>query len=118
MYFTILELNPFPYIKAPYQAGTEWTWKLAIGGQWGDARWKEWEGNIINNYNYKILGEIPLKTELGSLKCLIVEGTATSDLGTTKLISYFNEDYGFVKLEYTNIDGSKTFLDILEVKEN
>lgn len=37
-YFKILELNPFPYIKAPYKVGTEWSWKLVIGSQWGDTR--------------------------------------------------------------------------------
>jgi len=117
MYFSILELNPFPYIKAPYKVGTEWTWKLAIGSQWGDPRWKEWEGNITNEYRYKITGETDLKTKLGTLKCLIIDGKAVSNLGTTSLISYFNEDYGFVKLDYTNIDGSKTYLDILQVED-
>mgnify|MGYP001814139014 CR=1 FL=1 len=114
-YFSILELNPFPYIKAPYKAGTQWDWELTIGSQWGDARWKEWEGNIVNNYTYKILGSMILKTTIGSLECLIVEATATSSLGETSLISYFNKDYGFVKLEYNNIDGSKTFLDITRI---
>lgn len=37
-YFKILELNPFPYIKAPYEVGTQWNCKLQIGGQWGDKR--------------------------------------------------------------------------------
>jgi hypothetical protein len=31
---------------------------------------------------------------------------AESELGKTYLTSYFNETYGFVRLEYINIDGS------------
>ena len=116
-YFKILELNPFPYIKAPYEVGTEWTWQLTIGSQWSDPRWKVWEGNITNDYTYKTIAKENIDTEIGSLDCLLIEGTATSDLGKTSLISYYNEDYGFVKLEYTNIDGSKTFLDILQIED-
>ena len=29
-YFKILELNPFPYIKAPYKVGNSWNWSLSI----------------------------------------------------------------------------------------
>ncbi len=116
-YFKILELNPFPYIKAPYKIGNEWTWQLKIGSQWADERWKTWEGNIENQYEYRITGETTLKTELGTIDCLVVESTATSRLGETGLTAYFNPKYGFVKLDYTNIDGSKTNLEMTEYSE-
>ena len=51
-FFRILELNPFPYIKAPYKIGTKWKWKLKIGDSWSDKRWKEWKGEIENIYDY------------------------------------------------------------------
>ena len=105
--FQILELNPFPYIKSPYIIGNEWKWELEIGGQWGDKRWREWKGNIHNFYHYKIVESTTIKSKLGNLKCFVIEGIAKSELGETKLRSYFNEEYGFVKLEYTNIDKSK-----------
>lgn len=38
--FRILELNPFPYIKAPYKVGNKWEWTLRIGSHWSDDRWK------------------------------------------------------------------------------
>lgn len=109
-YFKILELNPFPYIKAPYKVRTKWTWKLLIGSQWGDERWKTWEGNIENNYQYEITDKKTLKTSLGDLECLVVESTGKSRLGTTSLTAYFHPKYGFVQLDYINIDGSKTHL--------
>ncbi len=104
--FQILELNPFPYVKTPYSIGNEWKWVLDIGQQWGDKRWKEWKGNIHNVYYYKLVETTTLKTNLGNLKCLVIEGIAKSELGETRLKSYFNEEYGFVKLEYKNIDNS------------
>lgn len=113
-YFNILELNPFPYIKAPYEIGTQWKWKLQIGSQWGDDRWKTWEGNIENNYRYEITDKIKLQTNFGEIECLVIESTAESTLGKTHLTSYFNANYGFVKLNYTNIDGSRTHLELSE----
>lgn len=112
--FKILELNPFPYIKAPYKVGTEWNWELLIGGQWGDERWKTWEGNIRNEMNYKITDIKTLDTKLGKLKCFVVESKAKSDLGETYLKAFFNPNYGFVKMDYTNIDGSKLLLELVD----
>ena len=109
-YFKILELNPFPYVKAPYKIGTKWTWKLAIGSHWGDERWKTWEGNIENNYQYEITAKKTLATQFGDLECFVIESTAKSTLGDTALTAYFHPTYGFVQLHYTNIDGSKTNL--------
>lgn len=116
-YFEILELNPFPYIKAPYEIGNKWTWNLKIGDNWADGRWKLWEGQIQNEYEYKITDKRVLKTALGEIECLIIESNAKSRIGETKLTAYFNPEYGFVKLDYTNIDGSKTNLELTEHSE-
>lgn len=113
-YFRILELNPFPFIKAPYEIGNSWEWWLSIGSQWGDERWKTWEGGIENQYYYEITEKETIDTKFGKLECLIIKSSATSELGETKLTSYFNEKYGFIKLNYINIDGSKTNLELIE----
>lgn len=116
-YFEILELNPFPYIKTPYKVGTQWNWKLQIGSQWGDERWKTWEGNITNDYQYEITEKKTITTALGDLECFVVESTANSSLGETSLTAYFHEKFGFVKLDYTNIDDSKTKLELIKHSE-
>jgi hypothetical protein len=114
--FRILELNPFPYIKQPFTKGNNWTWTLGIGSHWGDARWREWDGRITNTYAYEIVDERILETTLGSLYCYKIAATASSELGSTALLAYFNEKHGFVKLDYTNIDGSKTVLELVDRK--
>jgi len=111
-YFMILELNPFPYIQKPYQIGTTWRWSLDIGDQWGDDRWLTWKGSINNQYEYKIVGQDEVKTKIGDLVCWVVQGTATSRIGSTGLVAYFHEEYGFVKLDYINIDKSKLIMEI------
>jgi hypothetical protein len=113
-YFRILELNPFPFIKAPYEIGNAWDWTLIVGSGWGDHRWKLWEGHLENQCKYVIKDKINLKTKLGEIECLVIESTASSSVGNTKLTSYFNAEFGFVKLDYLNIDGSKTKLELVE----
>jgi hypothetical protein len=113
-YFKILELNPFPYIKAPYEVGTTWTWDLGIGSSWADERWKTWEGVIENTYQYEITDQVTLETDMGDLDCFVIESSAESRIGETALTAYFHPEYGFVRLNYTNIDGSKTNLVLTE----
>lgn len=113
--FKILELNPFPYIKAPYEVGNKWNWQLNFGDHWADKRWLEWKGGNLNKYNYQIIDKTTITTKLGDLECYVIDSEATSNLGSTKLTSYFNETYGFVRLDYTNIDRSKIVIEINEV---
>ena len=114
-FFRILEINPFPFIQAPYEVGNQWTWTLGIGDFWGDERWKTWEGSIENQYLYEITGQSEFETKLGKLTCFEVTATATSRIGTTHLTALFHSTYGFVKLDYTNIDGTRTVLELKEV---
>ena len=115
-FFQILELNPFPYIKMPNKIGTKWNWKLKIGDHWSDKRWLEWKGGIENIYEYEIIDKKNIETRLGNLKCSVIKGKAKSRIGETELLSYFNEIYGFVKLEYKNIDGTKTVLELEKIE--
>lgn len=116
LFFKILELNPFPYIKKPIKIGAKWTWSLQIGSHYGDIRWKQWESTITNISNYEIVKDTMLMTGLGQLHCFVVNSEAKSELGTTSLISYFNKKHGFVNLDYTNIDGSKIVINLMKRK--
>ena len=115
-FFKILEINPFPYIKEPFVIGNKWKWKLEFGDYWSDKSWLEWKSENENLYDYEIIQKLLLKTKLGELECYVINCVAESKLGKTKLISYFNKIYGFVKLDYTNIDGTKTVIEIENVR--
>lgn len=67
--------------------------------------------------HYKIVCKEYIKTEFKNLECLKIVSSATSELGQTHLTSYFNKDYGFVKLEYINIDGSKININLTEMSK-
>ena len=112
--FQILELNPFPYIQYPIKKGKTWKWRLSIGSQWGDERWKTWTGGIVNKYKYKIADtDCEIVTPMGTLSCVKVEAVAKSRIGKTYLTAYYNETYGFVKMDNTNIDGSRLLVDLV-----
>ncbi|WP_298546103.1 hypothetical protein [uncultured Aquimarina sp.] len=117
-YFRILELNPFPFIKAPYKVGNKWNWNLKIGSAWGDKRWKVWQGGIENKYDYEIVGKKRIKTKLGELECFEIYAYANNKIGKTELTALFSKEYGFVRLNYVNIDKSKTVLSLTEFKQN
>ena len=113
--FRVLELNPFPYIQYPVEKGRKWKWKLTIGSHWGDERWKTWTGGIVNKYQYKITDtDCEVVTPVGALSCVKVEAVAKSRIGKTYLTAYYNDTYGFVKMDNTNIDGSRLLVNLVE----
>lgn len=114
--FKILELNPFPYIKSPYNIGNKYSWTLKIGDHWADPNWKVWSGVIKNEINYEIVGKTEVETKAGKFEVFVVDSEAESRIGKTRLKSYYNERVGFVKLEYQNIDSSKMVIELKEIR--
>jgi hypothetical protein len=106
MLFKILELNPFPFVQLPYNKNKTWEWNLDIGDIWGDSRWEKWSGIVKTKYQYQFNKKVRISTKFGKLDCVQTIAIGKSRLGTTKLISYFNVELGFVKMEYINIDKS------------
>jgi len=112
--FSILETSPFPYIKAPIEIGNKWKWSLLIGVGWFPKEFKNIPASIENMFDYEITDTLTLCTKLGKIKCFKIEGVATNLIGKSYLTSYFNSKYGFVKLEYLNLDGSRIVLNLEE----
>ncbi len=117
--FAMLEFAPFPFIQAPYEIGNTWNFDfINIGDEdWSDPRWLEFEGQLSIMSNYEITDIKTIKTAFGELECFEITGIATSSLAESTLVSYFNEKYGFVKLDYTITNGDKLFVDLVEVRE-
>ena len=115
--FRMLELNPYPFIKAPFEVGNKWTWKKMIQPRWSDVQWVTWDGILENKYEYEIVGEKRLDTAFGELICYEIYATATNALGTSSLRSYFNAEYGFLMLDYQNIQGSRMILNLKAINQ-
>jgi len=115
-FFNSLETAPFPYVIKPLKVGMEWTDQMKIGQGWGDKLWGQWEGQLLQSYDYKVVGKEKLKTGMGKLDCYVIESTAKSNVGETKLNSYFSETYGFVRLEYNLLNDLKVNMWLSDAK--
>ena len=115
--FRMLEFNPYPYIKTPFEIGNKWTWEHEVKTRWGDAQWLVLHEPLPNTYTYEITDLKKMGTAMGELDCYVVEAEAKNEFGEAYLTSYFNPEYGFVRLEYTNLHYTKMVFDLVEVEE-
>lgn len=104
--FKILQLNPFPFVQAPYTVDNQWYGQLTIGNFWADNRWEVWEDPITSTMSYKITSIETIQSEIGPIECLVISAKAESELGETSLTNWYNSTHGFVRMEYYNIDNS------------
>lgn len=116
--FRLLELSPFPLIRAPFEKGKTWQWTHDIDEWWNDPRWGNWGGLVHNVCDYKITGKETLQTPFGALECWVVMGSTGSNLGNSAIKAYFNENYGFVKMEYENVNKSKVVQTLEKINFN
>lgn len=116
-HFLISELNPRPEIREPIIKDNTWYSTHTTSDVGGSDKWKTWQGAVEVNSSYRIRDIQTIKTNIGFLKCFIIDANAQSLVGETRLVAYYNEEYGFVKLNYTNVDGSYLIIDINSVKK-
>lgn len=112
--FRILECAPFPHIRFD---STNWAWTLEVGGHWGDARWKQWEGNVEFGFEYQKTGEETLLYKGRPYSCTVVEAKATSPLGSSGAQFWYSPPTGFLKMEFYNIDNSIMTMNLVEIRE-
>lgn len=113
--FKILQLNPYPFYYLENQKKS-WSWNLKVGGNYLDQRWINWNEPIEINTKYSRVKDQIIDTRLGKLECRVVSGESRFEYDgkfvKTFLISYYNKDYGFVKLDYTNVNGTKIVMEL------
>lgn len=115
-YFSATQMSPFPFIKFPLKKGETWDWNLEIDSRWSDPRIISYDGKLPAKYKYELIDTQTISSQLGRLECSVIEGVATNRLGQSKLRSYFNSKYGFVRLEYKNIDESEIIFELTKVQ--
>jgi len=117
-YFKMLNLNAYPFVKFPLEIDKEWDWTLNVGNMFSDRAWKLWDGNTPRYHKYKVIDKRSFKTRhLGFRNVWVLRSKTSGDLGPTQLDSYFDEELGFVKLHYFNIDGSQFVFDLRSINE-
>lgn len=111
--FIFTEVAPFPEVKLPLNVGKSWTGQLNIYKGWGD--WNNSSGNFI----YTVETKEDIQTRFGQINnCWKIKSEATYPFGKSFLDFWFNEELGFVKMNYTNYGGQKLNIELIEVIEN
>lgn len=105
--YGVLELSPFPYIKLPAAVGSRWTWDLGVGDHWSSPQWKVWRGLLNVHSTYRVVGQRVVPTQLGRLRCWVVQAQVTCPLGASSLEMLYHPSYGFVQLTYRTITGER-----------
>ena len=115
--FKILQLCPYPFYMRD-NSTSEWSWELETGGFYLDPRWINATELIKIKYSYKRQKNEVIKTKLGDLDCNVTIANGFSKFNNgelnTELKSYYNDKYGFVKLEYKTVNNSKIIIDLIE----
>jgi hypothetical protein len=114
--FKITEFNPFPEVELPLKVGKAWNRSISIPATWAEGFNFTINGSTSFEISLKITSKEKIKTKIGELTCYIIEGLGKGELGETKSRFYFNEEAGFVKLEYRNLDKSKLIIDLISIK--
>lgn len=118
-FFASLETCPFPYYKLNYPMEVSWEDSMSIGNYWSDSTWGAWDSERLKiNYTYRVSGDSILTTDLGAIPCVVIEAIGSSEIGVTKLRSYYSDQFGFVRLDYVLSTGIKVSLQLKKVVQN
>lgn len=113
-----LELSPFPMVQFPLEVGNSWTWSLEIGSHYSVKGHAEWPDTAVESFvsNYRITDELTISTKIGLISTYEINSYTKSNFDRTELKAFFNPDYGFVILEYMNIDRGRINIELIDVK--
>lgn len=101
-YFTVLEMNAFPFFVKNRK---EWTYNLNFGDHWGDKRWATWEGRRTSQSIYERKELVSYKFGNRNLDCIEISAcTTVEDLGFTESTFYYNDELGFVYMFFRTIN--------------
>lgn len=106
-YFSILEFNPFPQVYFPLFIDKTWENKIILKNEWNHKHAEKFMEQKEISYKYLITGKEVVATGIGNIISYKIVADSLNKKIPSYLISYFNEKYGFIKLEYLNLDGSK-----------
>lgn len=108
--YLFTEVAAFPEIKLPAVVGKTWSSNISGLGGWGD-----WDDMTINS-SYEITDRVNIMLMAGELQCWEIFARSTFELGESKALFYFNEDYGFVRMEYVNYENQKLIFELEKVE--
>jgi len=97
--YILTEVAPFPEVQFPLKEGLSWTSTLWVYKAFGS-----FEGTV--ECSYKVSKKESRTYSFGKLNCWRIDATAVHDkLGVSTTTIYFEEEIGFVELDYKFYNG-------------
>ncbi len=121
--FRILQLCPYPF-QYLNEAVKTWGWTLETGGdRYLEKRWIDTRGQspIKIKYEHTRGKDEIIETPLGKINCKVASAIGTCETlpwFKTGLKSYYNPNFGFVRLEYNLVNGDKMVILLEQIKTN
>ncbi len=114
----VLELSPYPYIKFPLNTIKKWYYQRTVSDKWGDDRWMHWKGRANARYTYYNKGRRLAKhPKLGEIPVYLIHAVGSIKGKTTSADFYFSETYGFVQMDYLNVDSSRISMVLFKAEQ-
>lgn len=95
--FFYLEVAPFPMVEFPLKKGMTWSENLSIG-----AGWARLSNQSVYSYYTVSDSSIMITIDNEPYSCWLINAEAKSNIGISKAGFYFNEQLGFLKMEFNN----------------
>lgn len=109
--FVYTEICPFPMVQLPLKIDNTWKTTLNIGNGWGI-----WSNKQIKK-SYKCIGQEAFFLKNEKVECWKIQAESDFDLGVSKLDYLYNENIGFVKMDYHIYNGDKIHFQLREVQK-
>jgi hypothetical protein len=108
-HYFFTETAPFPVVHFPIYIGQKWKEPFEIwdGGDWSNQKGQH-SYRVVNKVD-RIYGDI-------NLSCWQIVSDAKFEFGTSHLTYYFNEQNGFVEMNYINYVGQKLNLILQKIE--
>jgi len=111
--YNFTQVAPFPQIELLLRIGKKWTGNnISIKEDFGD-----W-ANMKFKSEFEIIEKANIQTEYGEFKnSWKIKAIATFPLGKSELVYWFNEEFGFVQLVYTNYGNQRLEIEVTAIND-
>jgi len=114
--FKILEYSPFPEIVFPINGNQQWFRELSLSKYWENKEYNLKGTDILKFvYEYRGSKKIRLIFNNGDVDCSEIYATSMNLESRTSFSGLYCKKYGFVKMEFENVDKSKIILELENV---
>lgn len=115
--FSILEYSPWPHICFPVQENPGWNKEFIPGPNWINEKYNIGRNTKLS-FTYKNKGSVVqrLKFLNKEVTCWQIDAVSVKSEYPSSFSGLFNAEYGFIRMEFRNVDHSLITLELSQVE--